>query len=96
MIVNFEIENKSNVVKSFYFIMERFIYKHNNLPYYVAILGNDKHSQIEEFSDDDPEECIKLIRKYFLNKNMVPINISVENILEPYKEFTQYLLNFGY
>ena len=96
MIVNFEIETKPEVYYSYYFLMEKFISKGSNTPYYVAVLGNDLISNIEEFSDEDPSECIKSIRQYFLDKDLVPINISVENIMEPFREFTKYLLDFGY
>ena len=96
MIVNFEIETEPEVFDSYYFLMEQFIDKGSNAIYYVAILGNDMISNIEEFSDNNPGDCIKSIRQYFLDKNLVPINISVENIMEPFREFTQYLIDFGY
>lgn len=96
MIVNFEIETETEVFDSYYFLMEQYINKGTNAPYYVAVLGNDLISNIEEFSDNDPGTCIKSIRQYFLDKDLVPINISVENIMEPFREFTQYLLDFGY
>lgn len=92
MLIKFKCKVDEIGLTPFHIWMNQVPFNTDKPQYYVAILGNKDNFTIEEFCNENPEQCIVEINRYLKNHNYHPVEITVDNILEPKYLFSTYLL----
>jgi hypothetical protein len=93
MLIKFKCKVDEIGLTPFYIWMKQVPFNTDKPQYYVAVLGNKDNVIIEEFCNEDPKQCLLEIKLYLTNLNYHPLEVTVENILEPNYLFSNYISN---